>query len=105
VSLPRQAIAPLVVGGSLWLIVMFSDHDEVWRLDSSTGTPEEAIVASSFLSDVAWSPAAVWATERSGALLRISPKTNETTIIRVGLQPTGVAVSEGDVWVSVEPAS
>jgi DNA-binding SARP family transcriptional activator len=106
VSLPGQAIAPVFGGDSLWLIVTFLSHDEVWRLDPTTGNPTGTAASRSYLSDVAWSPEAVWATERRGSALRIDPKSDEpVTSIQVGEQPTGVAVADGLVWISVQSAN
>ena len=53
-----------------------------------------------------WSVAAgagyIWAaTPRDGALWRIDERTNAVTRIAVPHMPTGVAATEGDVWVTV----
>jgi DNA-binding SARP family transcriptional activator len=106
VPLPGQAIAPDAAGGSVWLIVTFPGHDEVWQLNPSTSSPTGTAPSSSHLSGIAWSPEAVWAAERKGSVLRIDPKTHQaTTRIHFGQRPTAVAVADGSIWISVESAT
>ena len=39
-----------------------------------------------------------------GAVVRIDPRTGDVRSIPVGGAPTGIAVSMGKVWISVQPA-
>ena len=102
VPLPGPAFAPTLGGGSLWLIMALLDHDEVWRLDPDTGAPTGTEASRSELSDVAWSPGGVWASDRSGWVLHLDPRFERLPVrIRIGAQPTGVAVGYGSIWAAV----
>ena len=45
---------------------------------------------------------AVWAASDDGTVVRIDPKTDDVTVVRVGGAPRVVDVGAGEVWVSVD---
>jgi peptide/nickel transport system substrate-binding protein len=55
--------------------------------------------------DVAFGNGSAWVTNGvDGTLSRIDPKTNATTVVRVGNEPTVLAIAGKDVWTTVLPS-
>jgi YVTN family beta-propeller protein len=100
-SLPTAAVAPVVGAGSLWVILQFPLQGNVWALNPDTGDPNATTSGGRFPADLDWGEGSLWSAA-SGSLLRIG--NTARPVARIGLEqdPTGVAVGEGAVWVSVQ---
>jgi DNA-binding SARP family transcriptional activator len=96
---------PVLYGGSLWL-VGYGDKPHVWRLDSTTLTPQTAIPfrINGYPFELTGGTRALWTVgPDSGVLWRIDPATElATPVVRVGHHPISVAEAEGAVWVGTQ---
>jgi YVTN family beta-propeller protein len=100
-SLPTTAIAPVVGGGALWVIEEFLQPGNLWALNPDTGEPSATLSGGPFPTDLAWGQGGLWSAG-AGGVLRIGKSGQRIARIPVGQQPSGVAVGEGAVWVSVQ---
>lgn len=84
--------------GALWA----ASNDKVVRF-SSSGEPIASIATpGSDYPKLGFGAGAVWVADRSGSLVEIDPAVNEV-VARIPLpgSPTGIAIGDGSVWVSV----
>jgi len=86
--------------GSVW--VADEEGKAVVRVDAR----QEAIVKTYGVGGsplgVAVGAGSVWSSSDDGTVVRIDPRTDETTVVRVGGAPRVVDVGAGAVWVSVD---
>jgi YVTN family beta-propeller protein len=107
-DLQQGGFAPVVAGGSVWLID-FVGTGSIWRVDPASVTQDATLGAGSFPVDFAVAGKLVWAVDDTGSILRVDSEANRITA-RV---PTGiggvamkVAYGDGAVWVAVsQPTS
>jgi DNA-binding SARP family transcriptional activator/DNA-binding beta-propeller fold protein YncE len=96
---------PVLSGRSLWLIG-YGESPHVWRLDSTTLTPQTAIPfrVSGYPFELSGGKRALWTVgPDSGLLWRIdSPTGIATRVVRIGHHPVSVAAGEGAVWVGTQ---
>jgi ABC-type branched-subunit amino acid transport system substrate-binding protein/DNA-binding beta-propeller fold protein YncE len=101
----RPAPFAVAVGeGAVW--VLNFNTSSVSRIDprlaAVTATIPLGVGSNPFA--IATGAGAVWVVlNGDGAVARIDPRTGAVRTIRVGGAPTGVAVSHGHVWISVQP--
>ena len=79
--------------------------DTVDRIDSTTtSTASRTIDVGDRPTGIAYGAGAVWVANRGdGSISRIDPATNDVTdVIPVGGAPSGVAVWDDEVWVTVQ---
>jgi YVTN family beta-propeller protein len=100
-QLPRSAVAPLVTGGSLWLIDNLG-HGEILRLDTSSLAASGTAVVGGFPNNLATGEGSVWISTDDGSVVRIDRTTGDVTrTIRVGQRPTALAAGAGAIWIAV----
>jgi YVTN family beta-propeller protein len=78
-------------------------RNSVWRLDAATGRVEAIIPTGNESLALAAGADTVWVTNQAeGTVSRIDPIMNSVLrTIRLGFNPHGVAVANGEVWVAV----
>ena len=106
----RLAYPPIAVGngpsaiafgsGAAWVV---NSLGRVWRIDPATNSVTTVIPTGQGTTQIAADAHGVWVTNQfDGTLLRIDPRTNLAgRPISVGNRPQGVALSGGNVLVSV----
>jgi DNA-binding SARP family transcriptional activator len=104
-SLPSAAIAPVVGGGRLWLVLQFlSQQGNVWALNPDTGEATATTSGGAFPTDLAWGDGALWSAA-ARSVVRVGRQGQPMAKIPLGQQPTGIAVVQGAVWISVQSAT
>ena len=97
-------------GGSVWVTAPapYGSHAAVWRIDPVTDRVNQTTniaraVGYPPMLDVAYGAGALWlASYDSGTVIRVDPQSgNIVKTIRVGGHPSGIAVGDGRVWVTV----
>jgi YVTN family beta-propeller protein len=88
-------------GGYVW--VANTDDDSVSRIDPSTRVVRRVSVGDAPIA-VAYGVDSVWVADRGdGTVKRLDPRSGKVNAtIHVGNSPSGIAVEEGLVWVSVD---
>ncbi len=104
-SLPSAAMAPVVGGGRLWLVLQFlAQQGNVWALNPDTGDATATTSGGAFPTDLAWGDGTLWSAA-ARSVVRIGNGARPIAKIRLEQQPTGIAVGEGAAWVSVQSPS
>jgi ABC-type transport system substrate-binding protein/DNA-binding SARP family transcriptional activator len=92
-----------VGAGSVW--VANEPDGSVSRFYPGSGQVSNKIPVGRSPLDVAFGNGSVWVTNGvDGTVSRIDPKTNATTVVRVGNEPTALAIAGKDVWTTVLPS-
>lgn len=100
-QLPTSAVAPLVTGGSLWLIDNLG-HGEILRLDTSSLAVSGTAAVAGSPNNLATGEGSVWISKDDGSVVRIDRTTGDVTrTIRVGQRPTALAAGAGAIWIAV----
>jgi ABC-type branched-subunit amino acid transport system substrate-binding protein/DNA-binding beta-propeller fold protein YncE len=101
----RPVPAAIAAGeGAVW--VLNANTPSVMRIDPQLAVVTETIPlgVGSNPGAIATGAGAVWVTlTGEGTVARIDPATGDIRKIPVGGAPTGLAVSQGKVWISVQP--
>jgi peptide/nickel transport system substrate-binding protein len=96
--------AAVAVGeGSVW--VTNSADGTVSRINVEINEVSQTLPAGSVPSGIAVGDGALWIADTVGAaLLQVDPTSAKVEAVPLAGQPSGVAFTKGDVWVSVAPA-
>jgi YVTN family beta-propeller protein len=100
-TFPTQAIAPVFVSGSVWLIENLG-RGEIERLDPNSLTATATASAGRSPTALAPDRGAVWVSLDDGAISRIDADSgNVTATAHSGKNPTSLAVGYGAIWITV----
>jgi YVTN family beta-propeller protein len=101
ISVGRRPSAVAFGEGALW--VANASDDTVTRVDPSSGATSTIRVGDGPIAVVAGSGAVWVANKRGGTISRIDPSTNEVVrTVAVANAPSGLALSDGYLWVATE---
>jgi YVTN family beta-propeller protein len=104
-SLPTFAIAPTFGGGFLWVILAnLPPSGNVWALNPDTGDAAATTSGGDSPSDLAFGDRVVWSAA-ARAIVHIGDEARPVATIPLAARPTGIAVGDGAVWVTVESPS
>jgi streptogramin lyase len=90
----------MVLGeGSVW-VANLGSGTLTSITESSGATDEIKLPDGAEPADIAFADDAIWVSDRTGNVIRVSPVSGETRSFPVGAGPKGIAVLDGDVWVA-----